>query len=200
MCFLCGEKVENGKDKRKVLAGEEFDQKLQVVVRDRGNDEWAVVVQGRLDAVADLFSADAVYHHTCYVRFTRQLPHPHTPHKVKRGRPPKVEAMYAFEHLCQKLESECENELYTLRELYAIMCDMVAGVDENCENIYTVEYLKELLERRYNEHIYFASRPGRMMLWASPISVTLFCITSFLQTKMKEKDQKLKELYKRLLV
>lgn len=172
MCFLCGETVENGKDNRKVLAGEHFDKQIMIAIRSRnekGDDDRAIKVQGRLDAVADLFSADAVYHHTCLVRFTQQLPH--TPHKVKRGRPVKVDAMTAFEQLCLKLESECENELYTLRELHAMMCDMVGDVDDSGESVYSVKYFKDLLENRYGSHIYFASRPGR----DDVVGFTKFC-------------------------
>jgi len=157
MCFLCGEMVAGCSDVRRVLSGGEFDKKFKDVIRERGWDEWALAVQGRMDSVSDLFAADAVYHKTCYNRFIIQLPH--TPCKVKRGRPPKKDAVRAFECLCDKLESECENEMYTLNDLYDMMCGMAENSDKS--SLYTKEYMKELLQNRYDRHIYFASRPGR---------------------------------------
>ena len=117
-------------------------------------DDWAVTVQGRLNTIADLFSADAVYHLNCHSRSKQKLPH--TPFKVKRGRPQRKDAMCAFQRLCDKLASECENEMYTQHQLH----DMIfADVDDNFE-VYSTgrEYLKGLLQNRYCTHIYFASR------------------------------------------
>src|SRR6218665_3029587 len=98
-----------------------------------GWDEWALAVQGRMDSVSDLFAADAVYHKTCYKRFVTQLPH--TPCKVKRGRPPKKDAVRVFECFCEKLESECENEMYTLNDMYDMKCVMAENSDKS--SLYT---------------------------------------------------------------
>lgn len=65
----------------------------------------------------------------------------------------------AFEKLCIKLEQECENEMFTLGELHAMMLDLREKND--CDDIYCKKYLKELLIERYGSHIYFASRSGR---------------------------------------
>ena len=67
MCFLCSSSCKDSKDVRKVLSGSNFDDSIRKTVRKRGFDEWAVAVQGRIDAVADLFAADAVYRLRCYV-------------------------------------------------------------------------------------------------------------------------------------
>jgi len=72
-CFLCGEAVTGSKDVRKVLSGKEFDENIRTVIRERGPDEWATVVQGRMGCISDLFAADAVYHKNCYTRFVRKL-------------------------------------------------------------------------------------------------------------------------------
>ena len=69
-----------------------------------------------MDAIVDLFAADAVYHLNCYTRFSVKLPH--TPMKRKRGRPVNQPALFAFDKLCNQLEEECENEMYTLTELH----------------------------------------------------------------------------------
>lgn len=99
----------------------------------------------------------AVYHLRCYVRFSSKLPH--TPQKRKRGRPANEAAQVAFDMLCTELEHECENEMYTLNELHAMMHSMAGS--EHASDVYGKDYLKQLLQERYATHIYFASRPGR---------------------------------------
>lgn len=36
-----------------------FDDNVRQIISERGFDDWAVAVQGRMDAVVDLFAADA---------------------------------------------------------------------------------------------------------------------------------------------
>ena len=124
--------------------------------RDRGLDEMAVVVQDRLDAVVDLFTADAVYHLRCHVRFSNKLPH--MPSKRKRGQPINAAAEAAFEMLCTTLEQECENDLYTLDELHGMM-HQLAGC-ENGSEFYGLDYFKEILVERSGTHINVASHYG----------------------------------------
>jgi hypothetical protein len=155
MCFLCAKPVSFGKDTRKVVSGEEFDANLRKTIDERCGDEWATVVKGRVEMVADLFAADALYHVSCYVRFTRKLPH--TPNKKKRGRPLQQNARNAVDQLMAKLEAECENETYTLHDLHVMMQELL----DDPSDVYTPKYLKQQLIERYGDHIYFASRPGR---------------------------------------
>ena len=67
------------------MSGKHFDDNIKEIICRRSFDDWAIAVQGRIQTVADLFAADAVYHLNCYVRFSAKLPH--TPQKLKRGRP-----------------------------------------------------------------------------------------------------------------
>ena len=157
MCFLCGKATSDSKDVRKVLSGEGFDKKMKDVIHERNYDTWALQVKGRMESVSDLFAADAVYHRYCHSRFSSKLPH--TPHKLKRGRPHQEDAMNVFEKLCDKLERECENEMYTLSQLHDLMFDM--SENKSDLTVYSKVYLKELLQKRYGDHIYFASRTGR---------------------------------------
>ena len=46
--------------------------------------------------------------------------------------------MCAFERLCDKLSSECENEMYALHQLHDMMC---ADMDDNSD-VYGREYRK----------------------------------------------------------
>ena len=56
--------------------------------------------------------------------------------------------MCAFERLCDKLSSECENEMYALHQLHDMMC---ADMDDNSD-VYGREYRKGLLQNRYGTH------------------------------------------------
>lgn len=80
--------------------------------------------------ISDLFADNAVYHNTCKNRFEQKLPH--SPGKKKRGRPHNLEALQAFTRLCDRLECECENELYTLIEVYDIMVGLAEENGEDC--------------------------------------------------------------------
>jgi hypothetical protein len=158
MCFLCGEPVASCKDMHKVLSGDEFDRRIHGVISERGLDEWVVAVKGRMEcSVGDLFAKDAVYHNNCHVHFIQKLPH--IPQKGKRRRPHKENAMHLFDILCNKLENECENEMFTLSQLHDMMLNM-AETDED-PAVYSKDYLKQLLKSRYGTHIYFTSKAGR---------------------------------------
>jgi hypothetical protein len=161
MCFLCAESCCEGKNVRKVLSGSEFDANIRQKIRDRGYDNWAISVQCRLDSVSDLFTADAMYHISCYARFYKNLPH--TPLKRKRGRPKNEAAFIPFEMLCNKLEQECEND--------SMMLEMMKHDGSDLDGAYSKDYLKQLLQERYEDHIYFASQPGR----ADVVGFTKFC-------------------------
>jgi hypothetical protein len=166
-CFYCAETTDSckSKDIRRVMMGKELDTAVRFMIAKRNNDDWAVQVLGRLQSIHDLFASDAVYHANCRARFAQGLPH--TPHKIKRGRPVKEEEMYAFDKLCQKLEADGDNELHTLQELHQLMCQ-IGEVDES---VYSKDYVRFLLKKRYGNHLYFASRTGR----ADVVGFSNFC-------------------------
>jgi hypothetical protein len=69
--------------------------------------------------------------------------------------------MKAFESLCADLEQEGENELYTLKDLHEKMVSSCSNVGIHLQDMYTKDYLKLLLQKRYSDYIYFAQQPGR---------------------------------------
>ena len=79
--------------------------------------------------------------------------------KRKRGRPKNEAALAAFETLCSKLEEECDNEMHTLNDLYGMMITLTGS--ETDVEVYSKDFLKQLLLDRSGKHIYFASRAGR---------------------------------------
>ena len=132
----------------------EFDNHLRLYISERGHDDWALQVQGRLENVNDLHASDAVYHLECHARFKSNV----LPENAPRGRPVNSEAHAAFRKLCEMLEVEGENELYTLAQLHSLMISLGGITDEKA---YSLKRLRGLLVERYGDTIYFASRQGR---------------------------------------
>ena len=154
LCLYCTKTVVGcPADSIRKVSTLEFDENLRSCISKRGYDDWALQVQGRLENVNDLHASDAVYHLECHVRFKRNV----IPENVHRGRPINCEAHAAFLKLCEMLECEGENELYTLSQLHSMMISL-CGISE--EKAYSMKRLRGLLVERYGDTIYFASRQG----------------------------------------
>jgi len=110
-------------------------------VKKRDNDISSLEVLGRLEGVNDLFAEDAVYHILCKTRFSRGLPH--TSWKLPRGRPPNIVAERAFSNLCDWLDWEGDNELYTLNDVYEHMIRLANVDDDNADasQLYTKRHI-----------------------------------------------------------
>ena len=117
-------------------------------------------VFGRLEGVNDLFAEDTIYHILCKTRFSQGLLH--TPRKLPRGRPPNIAAEHAFSKLCDWLDWEGDNELYTLNDLYEQMIRLANVDDDNTDIslLYTKKYLACLLKEHYGDCIYFTPWAG----------------------------------------
>ena len=50
MCFICGDICVDSKDKQKVISGSQFDDKIKDIIQQCCYDDWAVAVQGRMQA------------------------------------------------------------------------------------------------------------------------------------------------------
>jgi hypothetical protein len=65
------------------------------------------------------------------------------------GRPEVMPAMKAFEQMCYKLETTCEQNVYTMDELHKIMADLYVGdVDSD---LYSLKHVKRLLQEKYGD-------------------------------------------------
>jgi hypothetical protein len=181
MCFFCGLTTSGSSaGSRKVLTKKEnFDRKVHEMIAARGDcNEWALEVKGRIAFVHDLRAADAEYHTDCYGRFANPACTKES-HQVKRGRPKKESARGAFEKLCEQLESEGENDLYTLRELHDMMQKLHAVTveedqvsdDDDEYAVYGKDYLKSLLIDKYGSNIHIVSANGRQDV----VGFTHFC-------------------------
>lgn len=124
----------------------------------RGLDSWAKQVKGRLENCIYLLAAEAVYHRSCHACFcsSKDLTYPSEKRK-SLGRPQKHSVLSAFNNLYDWLEEE-EGELHTLGELHEAMTEMTEN--EN-EYVYFVKRLKQKLQDRYRDHLFFGEVSGR---------------------------------------
>lgn len=122
---------------------------------EKRRDRWATEVQNRLHGCIDLVAAEAIYHSDCYSRFTLMKNLSGTEGKTK-GRPEDQEMRHWFEVLCNWLESEGDADLYSLSDLHTKMTEF-SGESE----VYTIKRLKQKLQDRYREFVFFAEVEGR---------------------------------------
>jgi len=155
MCFLCESYVQGVSDKR-VVSTLELGVTLSLNCKQRG-DDWAVKVLGRLQSCNDLVAEEAVYHVRCLARLKKGLPVDIG--KVLCGRPESTASKHAFEKLCDRLEMSCEEELYTLDDLFELMKEL--NPPNNDSDLYSGKHIKNLLVERYGEHIVFVEIKGR---------------------------------------
>jgi len=121
------------------------------------SEDWALEVQGRMHSCNDLIAEEAVYHKVCHSRFMNNLPC--SVSDSSRGRPELTSAMAAFEQMCYRLETTCEQNMYTLEELHNMMSDFCADYAKS--ELYSVKHVKRLLQERYGDSIVFAEVNGR---------------------------------------
>ena len=117
---------------------------------DERNDTFASDVQKRLSICGNLVASKAVYHSHCHVRFFFNKPT--DAYKTPgQSQCPKMEA--TFNEICPWLEKE--NELLTFDEIRAKMIEI------SDEEKYTVKRIKQKLQDRYKDNIFFAKISGR---------------------------------------
>ena len=72
-----------------------------------------------------------------------------------KGRPVHAEMTEAFETVCFWLENENDSEFLTLKELHEKISLSKTG------EVYTIKTLKQKLQDKYQDHIYFSEQHGR---------------------------------------
>ena len=155
MCFLCGTLIRGQVpvDSIHSTCTLQIRETILKAALDR-NDSWGFEVMGRLEICCDLPAEEAIYHHNCYVNFTRNKSC--VAEGLSSGRHKDQIMTKAFDKLCEWLEDGCENEWLSLVELHARM-----KLEANTDEVYSVKHLKRKLIERYGNHIYFAEKKGR---------------------------------------
>ena len=128
------------------------DERLQ---KDPG-DIWALEVSGRLQGINDLVAEEALLHKRCNTNFIRG-----SSNKAdgECGRKKEDRRARLFEELCNWLEGEMEHSLLTLQQLYQKLLSLDPSPDKSLS--YSKRYLKDKLEEKYNDRLYFTSQERR---------------------------------------
>jgi len=169
-CFFCGNNV-TVRDKQSKCASEvlsknrDIDKKVMEEVSNRGYDEWALVLLGRLEGICDLHAEDAVYHHQCYSNFVtrRNIPLKHQTSenshgKRKRGRPKDELQEEIYNDICKEmLEMEKNDENITVPLLVKKMSELAS--DQGVKP-YDIRYLKKRIEKDFDGKIIISNING----------------------------------------
>ena len=171
-CFYCSQPIKEWEDNRGLISKASTISIVDGVKRaiiDRGNDRWAVELQGRLDHVQCLLAKDCRYHRDCDANFRTSCAisekHRSTPNakKTKVGRPKENEREQAFELAVKYLE-ESENETITISDLRSMMELELEFCGSKHPTFKTKHTKRRLLEKFGKERIIFTSVEGRANL------------------------------------
>ena len=124
---------------------------------DYRRDAEALAVKRRIISCSDLVAAEGRYHKECRDTFNLDSKSAKSIISLdKKERPQNIEQLENFNKLCEWLENQ--GELYSLSELFDIMKDFA----EPSTNVYaTKKYLKEKLQLKYKQNIFFAEMDGK---------------------------------------
>ena len=123
--------------------------------KDSG-DKWALEVFGRLQGIIDLVPKEALLHKRCNTNFIRGST---CKADGGSGRKKEDERIRLFEQLCDWLEGEMEHSLLTLQQVYQKLLALDPSPDKSLS--YSKRYLKDKLEEKYNDRLYFTSQERR---------------------------------------
>lgn len=152
-CFFCSGLFDKKHCEYHHVTTLEFIDRLRQVCVERA-DEWGTEVHGRLESCNDLVAEEAVYHHSCYFKFTQNR-NMRSESSV-RGRPESAKLSCAFDRLCDWIEEHFDTQVFTLQELFEHM----SSEDTEFE-MYSTKHLKRKLVERYGDHIVFSEVNGR---------------------------------------
>ena len=150
------------------------------VTRKR-NDEWASEVAGRLQHINDLVAAEAAYHLRCKTNFERLSSRQNTLEQCSK--PTMSDKEESFVTLCEWLESQLENGVLTLEEVY----HKQISLDNN--SIYCKKWLKQKLLVKYAEKLHFVSEDGKKDILCFT-DVTNTILRDYQKKKESTKDEK----------
>ena len=137
-------------------------------VSNRGYDDWALTVYGRIESVNELHAADAIYHHVCYSNFNtgKQVASKYIKFNkssesgCKRGRSKDTILDHAYAKVRSFLtEKELNDEQVTLSELMTYMQELVS--DSTVDGGYSVPYLKKLILADFKDQVIISNVNGK---------------------------------------
>ena len=121
------------------------------------DDKWAIEVKGRLMGMNDLVAEEVFLHKSCNTSFFSERGNQHS--EEDRGRKRDKGRVKLFKELCNWLEEEMEDNLFTLDHLHEKLVSLDKTPDKALA--YTKRYLKQMLEKHFKERMYFTSEERR---------------------------------------
>ena len=132
----------------------------------RGNDEWAIAVNGRMQFISDLQAEDAIYHPVCMTNFRlgRAIPTKYSGNVPKKsakfGRPQDAAREKAYTDAKQfLLEKVCNDELVTLYNMPTVMNDALTDTEVTP---FTTKWIQSRLMTDFPDEIFIATVNGRV--------------------------------------
>ena len=120
------------------------------------DDKWAIEVKGRLMGMNDLVAEGVLLHKRCNTNFFSERGNQHS---EDRGRKRNEGRAKLFKELCNWLEEEIEDNLFTLDQLREKLVSFDKTPDKALA--YTKRYLKQMLEEHFKESVYFTLQERR---------------------------------------
>lgn len=161
-CLFCGNLVTE-RSAHSLVKTETFVSTILKHCDIRNMDEWACVVEGRIEyLLRDLHAADCIYHHDCnsHFRCDRNIPLQYqnaTPQRKRKcGRPKNEDQAQAFQKVCDYLV-ENDEEQFTMSDLVAKMTEFLSDTDSKP---YSSLWLKKQLQQQFGNSIFIAEGEG----------------------------------------
>ena len=123
------------------------------------DDKWAIEVKGRVLGINDLVAEEALLHKLCSTKFYDFHKFPELHSGTGSGRKLDVDREDLFHKLCDWLENEMENNIFTLEQIYQHYLSLDVSPDRSVS--YCKKYLKKKLLQKYGDYIYFTNQERR---------------------------------------
>ena len=170
-CFLCGIEVTERERQTEGISRvsckeREVDISIEEQILKRGNDEWAIAVNGRMQFISDLRDEDAIYHPVCMTNFRLGCAIPtkysgNVPKKSEKlGRPQDAEREKPYTDAKQFLLEKVRNdELVTLYDMQTATSD---ALTDTVLTPFTTKWIQSRLMTDFPDEIFIATVNGRV--------------------------------------
>ena len=174
-CLMCGHNVDRDKDRKYPTTYEyQFSNVMLINIKEnivkhchKRIDEWANVVEARLECIHDLPAVEVLYHHVCYNNFItgKSIPDVYLSEAIpkkkrKVGRPADESKKASFKIVTEYLEKN-DDETVEMDELHKMMVEQSA-VEEG--DVYSKKQLKRELELHYGDRVLITSHKQQLLV------------------------------------
>lgn len=148
----------SGRRTQKISRVETLDMANKILhIATERDDDWGRQVIGRLEGSCDLVAEEASYHRLCMSEFFANR---HCQYGQGSGRTEDEEKERAFNLFCEWLETEIEDQVFTIAELHTKMLE-----DFSDGEVYGKQYFQELLvgkTGRYKDDMFITNQERKL--------------------------------------